>query len=103
MRLNFADFYTREGLARLRAFIKPGGVFALWSNEVPDKTFLALLGEVFGQAEGHTVTFDNPAQGRAATNGVYVLSCQRTTSLDRLTVVGHSAKLRHITKREGML
>jgi len=67
-----ADFYTREGLARLRAFVKPGGVFALWSNEPPDAAFLALLAEAFGPARGHTVTFDNPIQGRLATNGVYV-------------------------------
>ncbi len=67
-----ADFYSEEGLTRLRAFLKPGGVFALWSNEVPDKDFLSLLSRVFDQAEGHVVEFENPIQGRTATNGVYV-------------------------------
>lgn len=66
------DLYTAEGLTRLRALLKPGGVFGLWSNELPDKTFLQLLGRVFDHAEGHVVEFPNPLQNRTATNGVYV-------------------------------
>ncbi|MFT7489686.1 MAG: hypothetical protein ACI9OU_002091, partial [Candidatus Promineifilaceae bacterium] len=67
-----ADFYSLTGLTRLRGFIKPGGVFALWSNEEPDAPFLDMLRRVFDEAEGHVVRFENPVQGGTATNGVYV-------------------------------
>jgi spermidine synthase len=67
-----ADFYSLPGLTRLRGFIKPGGVFALWSNEEPDAPFLDMLRSVFDEAEGHVVRFENPVQGGTATNGVYV-------------------------------
>jgi hypothetical protein len=59
-------------MRRLRTFLSPGGVFALWSNEVPSEKFLAILSGVFDQASGHIVEFDNPIQGRIATNGVYI-------------------------------
>ncbi len=67
-----ADFYTEEGLQHLCTFLKPGGVFALWSNEVPDEQFLAMLNNVFGHATSHIVEFPNPIQNTTATNGVYV-------------------------------
>lgn len=67
-----ADFYSEAGLQRLRGFLKPGGVFALWSNDDPDEQFLNRLRRVFGQAEGHRVEFDNPLQGNKTANGVYV-------------------------------
>jgi spermidine synthase len=67
-----ADLYTQEGMMRLQAFIRPGGVFGLWSNDVPDKGFLAILSSVFDQVDGHVVEFDNPIQGKTAANGVYV-------------------------------
>lgn len=69
---NHGDFYTEEGLERLQNFIKPSGVFALWSNETPNSKFLAILGNVFDQVDGHVVEFANPIQCRTATNGVYV-------------------------------
>ena len=67
-----ADLYSEEGMMRLRAFLRPGGVFGLWSNEAPDEGFLAILSRVFDQDDGHVVEFENPIQGRTATNGVYV-------------------------------
>ncbi|MDA0991115.1 MAG: spermidine synthase [Verrucomicrobia bacterium] len=67
-----ADLYDEAGLTKLRSLIKPGGVFALWSNEAPDETFLASLSNVFDHAEGHRVTFANPIQGGTSINGVYV-------------------------------
>ena len=39
-----AAFYEREGLRALAVNLKPGGVFALWSNEPPDDGFLKTLG-----------------------------------------------------------
>ena len=67
-----ADLYSKEGMRRLRAFLKPGGVFGLWSNDVPERNFLAILSSVFDQVDGHVVEFENPIQGKTATNGVYV-------------------------------
>ena len=72
-----ADFYTQEGMKRLRAFLKPGGVFGLWSNDVPDKGFMNILSSVFDQVDGHVVEFANPIQGKTATNGVYVAKGSR--------------------------
>lgn len=70
-----ADFYTEAGLRRLQAFLKPHGVFALWSNDPPEDSFLQILGNVFANAEGHTVEFENPLQQRRSSNGVYVARC----------------------------
>lgn len=67
-----ADLYSEEGMIRLRAFLKPGGVFGLWSNDVPDKNFLAILSHVFDQVDGHIVAFANPIQERTTANGVYI-------------------------------
>jgi len=72
-----ADFYSQEGMMRLRRFLKPGGVFGLWSNDAPDKGFLAILSNVFDQVEGHVVEFENPIQGCTATNGIYVAKVQK--------------------------
>ena len=67
-----ADLYSEEGMMHLRALLKPGGVFGLWSNDLPHKGFLAILARVFDQVDGHVVEFDNPIQGKTAANGVYV-------------------------------
>ena len=66
------DLYTVEGLTRLRAFLKPGGVFAMWSNDAPEKGFMDILSHVFSEVQGHVVEFENPIQGNTAENGVYV-------------------------------
>jgi spermidine synthase len=69
-----ADFYTPTGVARLASHLRPGGVFALWSNDPPDEAFTAVLAEVFATVAAEVVRFDNPLQGREATNTVYVAS-----------------------------
>jgi len=66
-----ADFYTEAGLRRLDRFLKPGGVFGLWSNEAPDDGFLDILQRVFGRAEGHVIRFGNPLQQTTSANGLY--------------------------------
>jgi spermidine synthase len=75
-----ADFYTEEGMIRLRAFLRPGGVFGLWSNDEPDKEFLAILSRVFDRVEGHTVEFFNPIQDNTAANGVYIAKNQQVVA-----------------------
>lgn len=67
-----AEFYGRDGVARVAARLRPGGVFALWSNDPPDDRFTAVLADVFATAEAHVVRFPNPLQDREATNTVYV-------------------------------
>ncbi|MEE8397867.1 MAG: spermidine synthase [Desulfobacterales bacterium] len=66
------DFYTTEGLERLKSSLKPQGVFALWSNDPPEDTFLDILSGVFVDVRGHSIQFDNPLQQSTSTNGVYV-------------------------------
>lgn len=67
-----ADFYTREGLEHLAIHLKPGGVFALWSNDESDEDFVNLLLSVFQSAVGHNVKFANPYSNELAVNSVYV-------------------------------
>jgi spermidine synthase len=67
-----ADLYDPVGLRLVADRLLPGGVFALWSNDPPDEPFLRALGEVFAEAKAEVVGFDNPLQGREATNTVYI-------------------------------
>lgn len=67
-----AVFYRLEGLRRLAAHLHPGGVFGLWSNELPDDAFTARLAQVFAAARAERVTFHNPLQDRDFTQTVYL-------------------------------
>ena len=67
-----AAFYTRAGLRRLRRHLKPGGVFALWSDDPPDAEFLGVAAEVFTEVEPHVVRFPNPLTCGESANTVYV-------------------------------
>ena len=52
--------------------LKPGGTFALWSNDPSDEEFTAHLGSVFASATAHDIDFPNPYTGAASVNSVYV-------------------------------
>ncbi|MCP2253836.1 hypothetical protein LY13_002594 [Prauserella aidingensis] len=67
-----ADFYLPDGLAALRARLRPGGVFALWSDDPPDDEFTATLDEQFTDVTAEVVTFDNPLRRSEATSTVYL-------------------------------
>jgi spermidine synthase len=67
-----APFYTVEGLRRLTAHLRPGGVFALWSDDPPDADFLDVLAEVFPTSAAHEVDFPNFITGGRSSNTVYV-------------------------------
>ncbi len=71
-----ASFYRPEGLRRLAAHLRPGGVFGLWSNDRPDAAFTARLGGVFAKARAEPVTFHNPLQDRPFTQTVYLAQTQ---------------------------
>ncbi|KJZ11217.1 spermidine synthase [Marinomonas sp. S3726] len=67
-----ASFYCTEKLALMAEQLKPQGVFAMWSQNLPEESFETLLKTVFDKVESHVVKFDNPFQGGVATNSVYV-------------------------------
>lgn len=67
-----AAFYCLDGLRQLKRHLKPGGVFALWSDDPPDDEFSALLDDVFETSEAHVVTFANFLTGGESANTVYV-------------------------------
>lgn len=69
---NSAGFYTTSGLNALAAHILPGGVFGLWSNELPNEEFTARLAGVFVEARAERITFNNPLQNRDFTQTVYL-------------------------------
>jgi spermidine synthase len=71
-----AALYTADGLRRLASRLRPGGVFALWSDDPPDEPFLAVLAEVFASARAHVVAFANPLTGGESTNTVYVATTE---------------------------
>lgn len=66
-----AAFYSTPGLRRLAAHLKPGGVFALWSDDPPDDDLLATMSGVFDQPEAQVVSFPNPYTGGESSNTVY--------------------------------
>jgi len=65
-------FYAPEGLQRLARHLHPGGVFALWSNELPEADFQRALDAVFASSQAHVVRFANPYTGGESANTVYV-------------------------------
>ena len=67
-----ASFYSTENLALMAEQLKPQGVFAMWSQNLPEESFEALLKTVFEQVESHVVSFFNPFQNNISTNSVYV-------------------------------
>ena len=72
-----ARFYSTDGLRQFSEKIKPGGVFALWSDDPPEETFLNSLGEVFKSVESHIVPFHNPIQNEDFESTVYVATKAR--------------------------
>ncbi len=65
-------FYGLEGTRRLAAHLRPGGVYALWSNDPPEPDYLAVLEQVLTDVTAEVVSFPNPLQNRPATNTVYL-------------------------------
>lgn len=67
-----AAFYRREGLRRLARHLRPGGAFALWSDDPPEPGFTAELQAVFVACDARVVEFPNPLSGGTASNTVYL-------------------------------
>ena len=66
------SFYTERGLRAMAKKIHSGGVFALWSDDLPDERFSHLLDSVFETSSAHIVTFPNAYTKSESTNTVYV-------------------------------
>ncbi len=66
------SLYTSEGLAAIQRQIKPGGSFALWSDDPASDAFTERLGDVFGSATAYNVEFPNPYTNSISVNSVYV-------------------------------
>lgn len=54
-----AGLYTPEGLRQVGRHLRPGGVFALWSNDPPDDGFVDTMRSSFATAHAHVVSFWN--------------------------------------------
>jgi len=67
-----ASFYTTENLTLMAKQLKPKGVFAMWSQNLPEESFEALLKTVFKSVDSHVISFFNPFQGGESTNSVYI-------------------------------
>ena len=66
------NFYSAESLQKMAAKIIKGGVFGLWSNDLPDEKFIKHLESIFSNVGAHIVRFDNPYSGGESTNSVYI-------------------------------
>ena len=71
---------ARRGYSRLAVHLRPGGIFALWSNDRPDDAFTARLGRIFADARAEEVTFHNPLQDKPFTQTIYLAKKQATSA-----------------------
>jgi spermidine synthase len=65
-------FYTADGLRAMTRFLRPGGVFGLWSDDPPEESFLAVMREVLDDVHGEVVDFPNPLTGGRSACSVYL-------------------------------
>ncbi|MBD3832029.1 MULTISPECIES: spermidine synthase [Brevundimonas] len=66
-----ASFYSAAALRKLKARLRPGGVFAMWSDEAEPGPFLNVLREAFATADAQSVTFPNPLTGDVSACTIY--------------------------------
>lgn len=67
-----AGFYGLDGMRAVASRLRPGGVYAMWSNDPPEAEYVAILEAVFADVATEIITFPNPLQSRDATATVYV-------------------------------
>ena len=66
-----ASFYGEEGTAAMVRLLRPGGAYAMWSNDPPEQWYLDVLATALVGVEAEVITFPNPLQGRDATATIY--------------------------------
>ena len=64
--------YTKDGLQKLATHLVPGGVFALWSTELPEPWFEENLAAAFDDIRAEVITFRHPLIDREDINTVYI-------------------------------
>lgn len=69
---NHKNLYTKDGLKKLAAHLVPGGIFALWSTELPEPWFEENLASAFADIRADVITFKHPLIDREDINTVYV-------------------------------
>ena len=67
-----AALYGEDGLTRLKRHLTGSGIFALWSNDPPDSTFLSRLDAHFTATSAEEVRFLNPLLGEDCVQTVYL-------------------------------
>ena len=72
LRPSHAELYEPSGLRRVAGRLRPGGVFALWSDDPPDPIFVDDVEQVFASCDAHVVTFPNPNTDGESASTVYV-------------------------------
>ncbi len=65
-------FYSTEGLQRTAQHLRPGGVFAFWSDGLPIDSFTDLLATVFEGVRAEIVSFDNVVTRGVSKATIYV-------------------------------
>jgi spermidine synthase len=83
------SFYSLEGLSLLQKQIKPGGAFALWSNDTFDEEFTKHLESVFGTAAAYNIEFANPYTNSISINSVYVAHKKRGRNSNQVIKLKH--------------
>lgn len=66
------SFYSPAGLAAVREQLRPGGTFALWSDDPAKESVTELLHDAFGECTSHNIEFPNPYTRSTSVNSVYV-------------------------------
>ena len=64
--------YEAEGLRRIASHLRPGGVFAMWSDDPPEEKFLEALDDAYADSRAHIVSFHNPLLECDSASTVYV-------------------------------
>ncbi|MGR8921190.1 MAG: spermidine synthase [Gammaproteobacteria bacterium] len=65
-------FYTPAGLVALARWLRPGGRFAMWSNDPPDAAFEGRLATAFTQVRHEVIAFPNPYSGASSSCTLYL-------------------------------
>ena len=65
-------FYSVSGIKLITKMLRVEGVFAMWSNDPPEKEFCDTLREVFHTSYAEVVEFPNPYTGDFSTCTIYI-------------------------------
>lgn len=67
-----ANFYEPAGFAGMARVLRPGGIFGLWADGLPDDDVVQRGRQVLASFESHVVTFPNHYTGDLSSSTVYL-------------------------------